>query len=331
MIRGLPRSRGGPTTAGPEHAPLPAPAPPRAARMRGRVRGLQRLRQLPPPPADARLVHLGRARRLVDRGSRHRAGSTRSPAVLRRRAHDGNPRRRRADPMSARRPATHTDLLGEDMETTIHPRMRATTLAHVTVSGIAIVGLHIADDSFLQPEPGTSALGHLAGGLIPLAALAIAAAGYRCGRAGLRATIAIVVGILALVVGAASAGYETVTVGPSGDDFSGLLVLPAGLALIGLGIATLWTSRKLHDRRRRRYTRRTLIGVATVIGAATIIAPLGLSYVTTHVLRQSVPPANLGAAHENVTFRTSDGLDLQGWYVPSRNGSAGSVSPSAAS
>jgi hypothetical protein len=44
----------------------------------------------------------------------------------------------------------------------------ASTLAYASLS---IVGLHIVHDSFLQPEPGTSALDHLAGGLIPLAAL----------------------------------------------------------------------------------------------------------------------------------------------------------------
>ena len=213
------------------------------------------------------------------------------------------------------------------METTVHPTIRATRLSVVTESAIAlssmaIVGLHIADDSFLQPEPGTSALDHLPGGLIPLAALGIAVVGYRRGRAGLRAAIALFVGILALVIGAASGGHATITVGPSGDDFTGLLVLPAGLALVGIGIATLWRSRKLSDRRRRRYTRRTLIGVAAVIVAMGVLFPLGFGYVTAHVMRQTVPAANLGAAHENVSFATSDGLELQGWYVPSKNGAA---------
>jgi alpha/beta superfamily hydrolase len=216
------------------------------------------------------------------------------------------------------------------MQTTAHPTswapLPATRLSLVAdsaaLASIAIVGLHVADDSFLQPEPGTSALDHLAGGLIPLAALGIAAAGYRRGRAGLQATIAVVVGILALVIGAASAGYDTVTVGPSGDDFTGLLALPAGLVLIGLGIATLWRSRKLDDRRRRRYTRRALIGAAAAITAMSVVGPLAFGYVTAHVLRQSVPTANLGAAHEDVSFRTSDGLELQGWYVPSKNGAA---------
>ena len=39
-------------------------------------------------------------------------------------------------------------------------------------------------------------------------------------------------------------------------------------------------------------------------------------------MRQSVPAPKLGAAHEDVTFTTSDGLELDGWYVPSRNGAA---------
>ena len=140
-------------------------------------------------------------------------------------------------------------------------RLRATRLdltrqSAVALGAMAIVALHVADDAFIQPEPGTSAVDHLPGGLVQLAALGVAAVAYRRGRAGLQATIALVVGLFALVIAAASAGYETITVGPSGDDFTGLLVLPAGLALIGVAIATLWQSRKLNDRRGWRYTRR---------------------------------------------------------------------------
>jgi hypothetical protein len=155
-----------------------------------------------------------------------------------------------------------------------------------------------------------------------LAAVGLAVVAYRRGRAGVRAAIALVAGLLALVVGAASAGYETVTVGPSGDDFSGLLVLPAGLALLGVGLATLWRSRKLNDRRRWRYPRRALLALAAAAAMGFVLFPFGFSYVITHVMRQTVPAANLGAAHENVSFRTSDGLELQGWYVPSKNGAA---------
>ena len=192
----------------------------------------------------------------------------------------------------------------------------------VALGSLAVVGLHVADDSFVHPEPGVSALDHLPGGLAQLAVLGLAAAAYRRGRAGVQATIALVAGLFALVIGATSAGYQTLTVGPSGDDFTGLLVLPAGLALIGVGIVTLWRSRKLTDRRLWRYTRRALIALVAPLLAYATVAPLAFGYLITHVMRQTVPAANLGAAHENVSFRTSDGLELQGWYVPSKNGAA---------
>jgi hypothetical protein len=41
-----------------------------------------------------------------------------------------------------------------------------------------------SDDSFLQPEPGTSAGDHLLSGLVPLAALVLSGAVYRRLRAG---------------------------------------------------------------------------------------------------------------------------------------------------
>ena len=50
------------------------------------------------------------------------------------------------------------------------------------------------------------------------------------------------------------------------------------------------------------------------------MVPVGREYVDTHTARAVVPAADLGAAHEDVTFTTSDGLELHGWFVPSRNG-----------
>ena len=113
------------------------------------------------------------------------------------------------------------------------------------------------------------------------------------------------------MIGATSAVFETVTVGPSGDDFTGLLVIPAGLVLLGLSVVVLWRSRRLDDSLRRRYTRRTLIVSAAALVGAFIVFPIGLGYGTTHVMRKSVPDANLGASHQNVSFTTSDGLELR--------------------
>jgi hypothetical protein len=48
----------------------------------------------------------------------------------------------------------------------------AVTREALTLTALGIVGLHLIDDNFLQPEPGTSAGDHLASGLIPVAVLA---------------------------------------------------------------------------------------------------------------------------------------------------------------
>ena len=56
--------------------------------------------------------------------------------------------------------------------------------------------------------------------------------------------------------------------------------------------------------------------------AASVVGALAIGYATTHVGRAVVPADRLGVAHENVTFTTSDGLELQGWYIPSKNGAA---------
>jgi pimeloyl-ACP methyl ester carboxylesterase len=43
---------------------------------------------------------------------------------------------------------------------------------------VGLVALHVVDDSFVQPQPGTSATDDLVGGLVPLALLALAAVAY---------------------------------------------------------------------------------------------------------------------------------------------------------
>jgi alpha/beta superfamily hydrolase len=182
------------------------------------------------------------------------------------------------------------------------------------------VALHVADDSFLQPNPGTSAADHLAGGLVPLTLLVGAAVLYPRLRAGARATVALLAGFLGLLFGT-EAVYYTAQSGPAGDDFTGLLSIPAGLALIGLGVVTLWRSRK-GGPLWWRYGRRGLLAVGAFLVATSILFPTALAYVVTHTARAHVPAADLGAPYEEVAFTTSDGLRLQGWYVRSRNGAA---------
>ena len=53
-----------------------------------------------------------------------------------------------------------------------------------------------------------------------------------------------------------------------------------------------------------------------------MLFPIALAYVTTHTARAVVPANHLGVPYEDVAFATCDGLELEGWYVPSRNGAA---------
>ena len=54
-----------------------------------------------------------------------------------------------------------------------------------------------------------------------------------------------------------------------------------------------------------------------------VIAPFMAGYAYTHLGRAVVPEPKLGgAAYENVKFETSDDLELEGWYIPSKNRAA---------
>ena len=206
----------------------------------------------------------------------------------------------------------------------VGPTRRDATLA---AAATIAVGLHVVDDNFLQPQPGTSPANHLISGLVPLAALLGFVLSYPRLRAGVQAAIAIPLGILAIVAGAAEAGYYSIKVGPSGDDYTGLLALTAGFLLIGVGATTLWRSRRTNDRLVRRYVRRLAKTAVAVVAGYIVLFPLALSYVFTHSARAVVPPPRLGAAYEKVRFTTSDGLALRGWYVPSRNRAAVIAAP----
>jgi uncharacterized protein len=191
----------------------------------------------------------------------------------------------------------------------------------VVLVALALIALHVIDDNFLQPQPGTSAGDHLVSGLVPLALLGLAAWAYPRLRGGRRGALALLLGVLGILGGVEALHYAG-TVGSSGDDFSGLLSAAAGLLLLGLGAAVLWRTRRTEGNRPWRYARRGLLGVATFVVATAVLLPFGLAYVVTHTARAVVPPNHLGVPSEDVKFTTSDGLELEGWYVPSRNGAA---------
>ena len=167
---------------------------------------------------------------------------------------------------------------------------------------------------------------HAVSGLVPLALLAAAATGYAVVRPGLRAMLALALGVLA-IEGFALTVADARAVGMRGDDLTGFALAPAGLALIALGSALLWRSRKPHG---HRFLRRSLLGAVAVLGVYWVVLPVGIALMATHRPREAAETVDLGRASQPVTLRTADGLDLHGRYVTSRNGAAVIVFPGTA-
>ena len=169
-----------------------------------------------------------------------------------------------------------------------HPRLgsslarvaaRLRSEAGLFVLALLVIAIHVLDDSFVQPQPGTSASDHLVSGLVPLALLSLAAWAYPRLRGGRRGALALALGVLGVAAGGEAFHYAR-TIGASGDDYTGLLAIAAGLALLGLGVVTLWRTRRLDDGRPRRYLRRALLGAAGVLVFLYVVLPVA------HVIRR---------------------------------------------
>jgi uncharacterized protein len=199
--------------------------------------------------------------------------------------------------------------------------------ATIAAAGFGVIALHVLDDTFFQPEPGMSAADHLVSGLVPAALLVGAAVAYPRLRPGLRAALAIVLGVLGIVMGSIEALYYGPSEGLSGDDFTGLLSAIGGVVLVLLGIWTAWRGRRHDGSRVRRYTRRALLAAAWVLGGYFVLFPLSLSYGFTHAARLKTPHGNLGAPYQQVSFQSHDGLRLEGWFVRPKNGATVIVYP----
>ena len=201
----------------------------------------------------------------------------------------------------------------------------------LVVLAVGAIGVHIADDNYMQPQPGTSGGDHLASGLIPLAVLTTVAALYPRLRAGFRASLAMTMGAIGIAFGVPGA-YYLLHGSASGDHYSGLLAILAGAVLLLSGPVTLWKARRTHGTRRRRYLRRALATatgvVAALLSLTFIVFPVGYAYIYTHTGRTAVTP-DLGVPFESVNVTTSDALNLAAAYVPSKNRAAVILFPGA--
>jgi len=196
------------------------------------------------------------------------------------------------------------------------------TEQRIVMTALALIGLYVADDNFVHPERGVPASAHLASGGALLGTLALFALAYRRLRPGWKASFMLPVGLLAIVAGASDSVYHASAEGVSGDDLTGFMALLAGVTLLAMSAAVAWRSRRVGDAPLRRYVRRAARTAVAAFAGYIVLFPWALSYLFTHAARGSVPAPRLGARYESIAFRTSDGLSLKGWYVPSKNGAA---------
>jgi pimeloyl-ACP methyl ester carboxylesterase len=95
-----------------------------------------------------------------------------------------------------------------------------------------------------------------------------------------------------------------------------VLALAAGVVLVGLAA---WIP--FRHRGQGRWAWRIVTPPALLLAVYWVFMPVGIGIVDIHSLDRPVgdPPS---AAYETVRFTASDGVDLEGWYRPSRNGAS---------
>ena len=178
---------------------------------------------------------------------------------------------------------------------------------------VAVALLHALDDAFVHRGPGLGLGQHAVAGAFAVAASAAAMVAYPGLRPGWRAGLALAFGALALTNGALHVAHVAGS-GADGGDVTGVLAALAGAVLVGLAVAIPW-----RERGSGTVLSRVVAVPLGLVGAVFVLGPVGMGIVAGHKWREPVgdPPS---AAYQPVRFRASDGLELAGWYRPSRNG-----------
>ena len=198
------------------------------------------------------------------------------------------------------------------------PSHRERTVVLVCVAAI-IVYLVLAYLVFVRA--GVSRTEHLLAVLLPSAILALSADLWPRLPAGLRASLALLYGALALVTGLVAVDRLRVG-GFAMGGVVGVLPLVAGVVLLALGLGLLVVSRKRGGPLWWMVVRRALLLVAALVVAYWVVLPVSLAIVATERPNAPVKAADLGRPYQNVTLTTRDGLQLSAWYVPTQNQAA---------
>jgi len=194
-------------------------------------------------------------------------------------------------------------------------RRRYSTEALVFGAATALALVHALDDAFVHRGPGLGLGQHALAGAIALAASVAGVLAFPSLRPGLRTALAFAFGGLAIVNGALHV-IHVGEHGAAGSDVTGAPALAAGVALVALAAAIPWRHRGQGGWRGR-----AVALPAGALGLLFVLGPIGMGLVASHKWRTPIgdPPS---AAYQEVSFEAGDGLELAGWYRPSRNGAA---------
>jgi predicted alpha/beta hydrolase len=175
---------------------------------------------------------------------------------------------------------------------------------------VLVALVHALDDAFVHRGPGLGLGQHALAGLLALVSAIAALVAFPRLRPGLQAALAFSFGALALVNGAMHVRHA------DAGDATGILAFVAGAVLIGLAAVIPWRRRGSGT-----WTSRAVAVPVALLAAVFVVGPMAIGIGSTHKWREPVgePPS---AAYADVHFKASDGLDLAGWYRPSRNGAA---------
>jgi fermentation-respiration switch protein FrsA (DUF1100 family) len=199
-------------------------------------------------------------------------------------------------------------------------RIRGASRVNVMFASAAGLGaLHWLDTAFVDPWHGESARRGAPAAIVAVLFAAAATLLWPRLPRGPRALLALDASLIALVAGGLS--VWAVSAGDSeGGAWSGLLLVPAGVAMLVCAARAL---RGAPERRRwERWARRVVGVLGVVVSLMWLVMPVGVALYATGKPRTPVPAGALGIPHQDVNFRSTDGLRLAGWYVPSHNRAA---------
>jgi uncharacterized protein len=190
----------------------------------------------------------------------------------------------------------------------------------VFAAATAVGLVHAFDDAVLNRQPGVPVDRHLSALVVVTLGVALALLAFRRGSTGVRAVLALVVGSITVTNG----GLHLMHVASrelSGSDVTGVLAAAAGAVLLVMAAALPFLHR---GERGLAPWPRWSVRVATVAGIALcmqfVVLSVCVGIVQTHLFRDQIGASPPGFGE--VTFESSDGLTLSGWYSPSRNRAA---------